>query len=72
MNQSESSQDSSTSAKKRRTLSDSEDFQETNLEENSPAKPVKENKKLTPLEQQVKDLKSKHPDTLLMVECGYR
>ena len=53
-------------------MSDSEDFQEINLDENSPAKPVKENKKLTPLEQQVKDLKTKNPDTLLMVECGYR
>ena len=29
-------------------------------------------KKLTPLEQQVKALKDKYPDTLLMVECGYR
>ncbi|GKU89340.1 hypothetical protein SLEP1_g3490 [Rubroshorea leprosula] len=29
-------------------------------------------KKFTPLEQQVVDLKSKHPDVLLMVEVGYR
>lgn len=29
-------------------------------------------KKLTPLEQQVKELKDKHSDILLMVECGYR
>ena len=29
-------------------------------------------KKLTPLEQQVKEVKEKYPDTLLMVEVGYR
>ena len=29
-------------------------------------------KKLTPLEQQVKALKEKYKDTLLMVECGKR
>lgn len=28
--------------------------------------------KLTPLEQQVKQLKQQYPDCLLMVECGYR
>lgn len=28
--------------------------------------------KYTPLEQQIIDLRSQHPDTLLMVECGYR
>ena len=29
-------------------------------------------KKLTPLEQQVKAIKENHPDTLIMVEVGYR
>ncbi|CAN0165220.1 unnamed protein product, partial [Phaeothamnion confervicola] len=29
-------------------------------------------KKYTPMEQQVVDLKRKHPDVLLLVECGYR
>ena len=29
-------------------------------------------RKLTPLEEQVIDLKSRHPDLLLMVACGYR
>uniref|UniRef100_A0A2P2JHY1 DNA mismatch repair protein MSH3 n=1 Tax=Rhizophora mucronata TaxID=61149 RepID=A0A2P2JHY1_RHIMU len=30
------------------------------------------NKKYTPLEQQVVDLKNKHPDVLLMIEVGYK
>ena len=28
--------------------------------------------KLTPMEQQVSDLKAQHPGVLLLVECGYR
>ncbi|XP_020682770.1 DNA mismatch repair protein MSH3 isoform X2 [Dendrobium catenatum] len=35
-------------------------------------KPSAENPKYTPLEQQVLELKSQHPDVLLMVEVGYR
>lgn len=36
-----------------------------------PIKPVKK-KKLTPMEQQVIDLKRQHPDVLLVVEVGYK
>ncbi|KAG0460562.1 hypothetical protein HPP92_020859 [Vanilla planifolia] len=35
-------------------------------------KPLAQNPKYTPLEQQVLELKSDHPDVLLMVEVGYR
>ena len=45
---------------------DSQEVQET-LDASGSAK-----KKLTPLEQQVKAIKEKHSDTLIMVEVGYR
>ena len=45
---------------------------DTDSNDDKPKETTKAMKKLTPLEQQVKALKDKHPDTLLMVECGYR
>ena len=49
-------------------VDDSLDEPVENIENESP----KKEKKLTPLEQQVKSIKEKYSDTLLMVECGYR
>ena len=58
--------------KKRRIELDLQDLEEIPADKNVETKSNKETKKLTPLEQQVKDLQSRYPDTLLMVECGYR
>ncbi|TXG70881.1 hypothetical protein EZV62_005816 [Acer yangbiense] len=45
----------------------------SNLREPSPPNlPEPSTKNYTPLEQQVVDLKKKHPDVLLMIEVGYR
>ena len=66
-----SSENTSTS-KKRRIELDLQDFEEIPVDKNVETKANKEAKKLTPLEQQVKDLQLRYPDTLLMVECGYR
>ena len=76
-NQTESNHDDlasseNTTSKKRRIELDLQDLEEIPADKNGETKAIKETKKLTPLEQQVKDLQSKHPDTLLMVECGYR
>lgn len=61
-----------TTSKKRRIELDLQDLEEIPADKNGETKANKEKKKLTPLEQQVKDLQSRYPDTLLMVECGYR
>jgi hypothetical protein len=77
-NQTESNHDdlsvteNTSTSKKRRIELDFKDLEEIPADKNGETKATKETKKLTPLEQQVKDLQSRYPDTLLMVECGYR
>ncbi|MCJ1307939.1 Mismatch repair protein msh3 [Agyrium rufum] len=54
---------------------DEEDDAEEEIEKPSKAKRPggkKASSKLTPMEKQVLDIKSKHPDTLLVVEVGYK
>ena len=77
-NQTESNHDdlalseNTSTSKKRRIELDLQDLEEIPADKNWETKANKETKKLTPLEQQVKNLQSRYPDTLLMVECGYR
>lgn len=52
---------------------DANELKDNNIEETNERKSGGESKgKLTPLESQVQVLKEAHPETLLMVECGYR
>ena len=49
-----------------------QDIQETACDLNEKVTEKSPKKKLTPLEQQVLEIQKNFPDTLLMVECGYR